>query len=89
VLDALASGLPLVATSMSVEGLALEPGRHYLAADDAADFAEAVRRLGRDPELRARLSREGMRVVRERYAWNAIGARLEAAYSEAIGDSSS
>jgi glycosyltransferase involved in cell wall biosynthesis len=87
VLDALASGLPLVASTMSVEGLALEPNRHYLAADTPADFAAAVLRLRHDPALRSRLAREGPLVVRGRYAWEAIGARLEAAYGAAIAAS--
>jgi glycosyltransferase involved in cell wall biosynthesis len=40
--EALAYGLPVVATSYAAAGLAAEPGEHYLAADDAIAFAAAV-----------------------------------------------
>jgi len=40
--EALAHGLPVVATSRAARGLAAEAGAHYLAGDDAGAFAAAV-----------------------------------------------
>jgi len=59
VLEALACGMPVVATEIAVENLGLRAGRHYLRAETAAETAEAVRRLARDPALAASLGREG------------------------------
>lgn len=42
VLEALASGLPLVSTSNGVRGFALAAGEHYLRAESAAQFAQAI-----------------------------------------------
>jgi glycosyltransferase involved in cell wall biosynthesis len=47
--EAMAMGIPVVSTSVGVEGLALEVGRHYLCADTNAEFAAAVVRLLEDP----------------------------------------
>jgi glycosyltransferase involved in cell wall biosynthesis len=69
VLEALAAGTPVVSTSLGVEGLDVEPDRHVVVADDAAAFADAVVDLLADPERRARLAREGRRLVEDRYRW--------------------
>ena len=49
--QALARGLPVVATACAVEGMALENGHDVLVADSAEDFADAVVRLYGDEAL--------------------------------------
>jgi len=74
--EALASGLPLVSTSIGVEGLGLEEGRDVLIGDDAEAFARCVHRALTDPELRRRLSIEGRRTAERRFDWRDLGARF-------------
>lgn len=50
VLHAMATGAPLVATSVAIEGIGLTDGTHLLVADTADDFADAIVRTLRDPE---------------------------------------
>jgi glycosyltransferase involved in cell wall biosynthesis len=85
VLEALALGTPVVSTTKGVEGLELEDDRHVLVADTAHEFAAATERLLGQPELRARLGAAGRQVVRERYDWRAIGARLDDLVREIAG----
>lgn len=77
VFEAMAMGCPVVSTSIGVEGLPLEPGRHYLRADDAGDFADTVARLLRDPDLRLALSREARRCVEERFSFRRAAEAFE------------
>ena len=77
VFEAMAMGCPVVSTSIGVEGLPLEPGRHYLRADTAADFADAVVRLLRDPDLRLALSREARRYVEDRFSFRRAAQAFE------------
>jgi glycosyltransferase involved in cell wall biosynthesis len=49
-MDAMLSGLPLVSTSVGVEGVPLATGNEVDVADDPVTFAEAVCRLLRDDE---------------------------------------
>lgn len=42
IIEAAAFGRPVVSTHVGAEGLPLEPGEHFLAADDAEAFAAAV-----------------------------------------------
>ena len=67
--EAMAIGCPVVSTSIGVEGLPLEPDRHYLRADTAAELAAALVRLLRDAELRGKISREARRYVEECFSF--------------------
>lgn len=66
-LQAMMAGTPSVSTTMGVEGLDLEPGRHVLLADDAATFADAILRLVEDPRLWRRMSVAGRERILERH----------------------
>ena len=57
VYEAMAIGCPVVSTRIGVEGLPVEPERHFIAADRAHDMAAAVLGLLRDNERRLQLSR--------------------------------
>lgn len=82
ILEALALGTPVVATTKGAEGLALVPGRDILLADTPAEFAEAVISVLTDAALRERLARHGRAAVAEHYDWASLGRgftdRLEA-----------
>jgi len=78
ILEALAHRIPVVCTTMAAEGLDVENGRQLLLADTPHDFAHACLRVWRDPGLRARLSEEGVSLVRRRYDWAQIEEQMKA-----------
>jgi glycosyltransferase involved in cell wall biosynthesis len=82
VLEALASGLPVVSTSIGVEGLDLVPDKHLLVADDAESFARATLSLLASPRRRAELAAAGRARVLERYDWRVCCRPLLTAYQE-------
>ena len=82
VVDAMALGVPVVATSVCNHGLGATPGEHLLTADTAEDFAAAVLALLRDPEARARLGSAGQRFIQTRYDTETAIAEWEAALTE-------
>jgi glycosyltransferase involved in cell wall biosynthesis len=84
ILEAMASGAPIVATSRSLSGTPLIDGRHVLIADDDARFAEAVVRLLSDPELCKLLSRETRRLAESEYSWDSITSAFEGLYREIL-----
>ena len=61
--QAMAAGLPVVATSVAVEGMSLAPGQDVLVADTPEAFAQAIVRLDREPALWRTLSAGGQRNV--------------------------
>lgn len=74
ILEAMALGVPVVATSKGAEGLAAEPGRDVLIADTPQSFAQAVLRLLQDAALRDTIRQNARNMVANRYDWQAIGA---------------
>lgn len=74
--QALASGLPVVTTSVGAEGMDLEDGKTALIADAPHAFADAVGRLCTDPRLHRELSQAGRSHVRSRWDATAVDARL-------------
>jgi sugar transferase (PEP-CTERM/EpsH1 system associated) len=72
ILEALALERPVVTTTVGMEGLDLEPGRDLFTADDPTDFAAAVTRLLRDPQLQQATGASGRRTVQQKYDWRHI-----------------
>ena len=61
-------GLPVVATTPSVEGMHLVAGEEILVADEPRAFAEAIARLYRDEALWSRISAAGLENVRRHFS---------------------
>ena len=83
--EAIASGLPVVSTTLGVEGLGLTPGEHYLAADSDAEFADAILALLADAPRRIAMAEAGRTLLEARYSWAVIARQFEAICLEALG----
>jgi glycosyltransferase involved in cell wall biosynthesis len=84
ILEAMAAGVPVVSTGRGAEGLAAEPGLHYLLADTDHEIHAALTRLAGDPALGSRLAAAAMELVRHRYDWPVLGDRLAAALARLL-----
>ena len=84
ILEALAMGRPMVATTQGCEGIDCIPDEHLLVADEPAAFAEAVVGLLRDPARRAALGAAGRTLVAEHYSWERCGDELLTALDDAV-----
>jgi glycosyltransferase involved in cell wall biosynthesis len=73
ILEAMALGTPVVATSKGAEGLDVTPEKDILIADQPGDFVRQVIRLLGDAELRFRLVVNARRLVEQSYSWDLIG----------------
>ena len=76
VTQALALGIPVVATTVAIEGIPMIHERSVLVADDARDFARSVIRLYRDPGLWETLRAGGLEITRSRYSKEVARAGL-------------
>jgi glycosyltransferase involved in cell wall biosynthesis len=86
VLEALASGTPLVSTPAGGIASVIENGRTGVIVPerDAPALATALAHLLRDPERRAAMGRAGRALAEGRFGWEAAAARFEAAYDRAL-----
>ena len=81
ILDAWCWGMPIVATTIGAEGIAVRPGENILIADEPAAFAEAVVQLLREPSLGERLSANGRAWVEAHYDWRTVYAKWDEVYA--------
>lgn len=83
ILEAMALGVPVVATRRGAEGIDCEHGENILLADAPEEFAEATLRVMGDLALRRHLVAGGRRLVEECYGWARIGEQLQTLLEEA------
>ncbi len=77
VLEAMAMGLPVVATSRAVEGIDARPGRDLMVADDPVEFAARTVKLLFDRQLQQKMSRSARKLVESKYHWNNCLQKLD------------
>jgi len=84
ILNAFSWGLPVVATTLGVEGIEVTDNMHLLIRDTPEEFAEACIRLIEDRELRARLAGEGRKAVETVYDWEILSKRMDGIFKGII-----
>jgi sugar transferase (PEP-CTERM/EpsH1 system associated) len=82
VLEAMATGVPVVATPCVNEGLDARADEEILLASDPNDFASRVVSLLRDASLRNRISANARMFVERRFSWQHATARIAAIEAE-------
>lgn len=80
ILEAMASGTPIIATSIAVEGLGVSNGEEVLIANDAPTMADTALKLLDDQNLQQKLSRSGQTFVSQNFDWDLIAQKLDEVY---------
>ena len=80
ILEAFAYAMPVVTTTMGLEGIQAEPGKDVLVADSPADFANSVIRLLNDNALQLELSANGRCLAEAKYDWKVTLKGLDCIY---------
>ena len=84
VLEAMASGVPVVATSTGLAGMEAESGVHLLVSDEPWGLAEGVIRLLEDGRLARAIARNAHALVEERYSWERCADELQGVYENLL-----
>ena len=87
VLEAMAAGLPVIATSVGAIPDVVRDGEEGIIVPpcDTPALTAALGRLLSDPELRVRMGERGRRRVEEVYSCDVVMAQLEAIYRALLG----
>ncbi|MEM9828874.1 MAG: glycosyltransferase family 4 protein [Planctomycetota bacterium] len=86
-IEALAAGVPVVASTIAAEGLDLAPGHDYMLADTPEQSADAIVKMMLDPARAASLVQTGLASVRRRYGWPRLATKLEGIWETCVAGS--
>ena len=81
-LEAMAAGLPIVTTTVGIEGIDVQPGRDAVIADSAKDTIESLLTLLASADDRRRFGLAARRLAEARYDWNRCLSPLESIYRD-------
>jgi glycosyltransferase involved in cell wall biosynthesis len=86
ILEAFAHRIPVVATTVGCEGLAVTHGEQLLIADSPEAFADEIIRLAGDPKLSVHLSAKGFALFEQSYTFTALVALLHEVMAFSAGE---
>jgi len=86
VLEAMASGVPVVAAPSVCSALHARPGQELLVGEGADQFARHALNLMNDPALRRAIGQAGRKYVERHHNWTEIVRDLVAAYEKVASD---
>jgi spore coat protein SA len=76
ILEAMASGLPVVSTKRGgIPEAFVEGGGVLVAPSSARELADAIQNLAFDPDLRARLAHDGYQSFKKNFTWRSVYER--------------
>jgi polysaccharide biosynthesis protein PslH len=76
-LEAMAAGVPVVASDRGLEGLAVEQPLRALRANATEEYIEAIGQLFERPQLRSELSRQARSLIETEFTWDQAGQKYE------------
>lgn len=76
VLEAMGLGIPMISTKKGAEGIEYTDEVHILIRDKAELFAKGVIDLLTNDRKRLYLSSQALKLAKEKYDWNIVGAKL-------------
>ncbi|MCK4666801.1 glycosyltransferase, partial [Candidatus Dependentiae bacterium] len=72
IMEALASGVPVLSTKVGAEGLGIVPGEHYLMFNSGKQFLEKVKILKNKPESIDKMVQAAYKLVKENFSGKSI-----------------
>jgi len=84
VLEYMALGLPVVTSSIGLEGFEAQPERDLVVADTPAEYAETIGRIWNNDEMKAKLAINGHRYVNAHHQWSSRLAPMVNRISELL-----
>ena len=86
ILEAMAMELPVIATSISAEGINATSADGLLVADNAVDYAELILKMIRNPKLARELGKSAGKFIENNYTWKKNVGLMYEEYSKLLGN---
>ena len=86
ILEAMASALPVVTTTVGAEGLGVSSGREALITDNLDDLVKSAVEVLRSPAVAKKLGESGRAFVEKNYTWDVSAEKLDRIYEEIVNE---
>lgn len=86
ILEAMAMGVPVVSSRIAAGGVDASGGEHFLVADTAQEYADALLRIATDAAERERLARAGRERMLSHHAWPRSMERLDGIIARCLNE---
>jgi polysaccharide biosynthesis protein PslH len=80
ILEAMATGTPVITTSRALTALQVHPGKDLLVANDAESFAREILHLIDDKNLNRAIGHSGLTYVRSKHNWTSAASQVADIY---------
>jgi glycosyltransferase involved in cell wall biosynthesis len=77
ILEAMACGVPVVATSLGLGDIAAKAEQEVILADTADEFVQSILKLLVSPDLRQSIGDAGLRYVKAHHTWDALNIEFD------------
>lgn len=88
ILEAMATGTPVVTTCQALSALQAQPGKDLFVSDDPDGFSQAVLQLIANRDLQHKTSDAGVIYVRTFHTWDSIASQLVNIYQQILDSNS-
>lgn len=84
ILEAMATGTPVITSSRTLSALQVQPGKDLLVANDPEEFAQSILRLIDDQNLKSTVGDSGLAYVRSKHDWISIASQMTNIYQQTL-----
>jgi glycosyltransferase involved in cell wall biosynthesis len=82
ILEGFARAMPMVTTTIGLEGIDARLGSDIIVEDTEDAFAKSVVKLFNDPNMQKQLAENGRKLAEDRYDWQAVLETLGSLYAD-------
>jgi len=86
ILEAMASGLPVVTTDVGAEGLGVKHGQHALVTNKWSEMAETAISVIQNEKRSYEMGQEARNFVKKHYAWEVSASLLDKIYRRVVNE---